>query len=384
MNRKICLILFCLLVALAVLASAENSEENSLSEEVASSRLAREAEAEAGKKKSRKNKSAKKSRRGRKGKKKGRKNRKNKSAKKSKKGRKGRRKNSRKNRKNKPAKKSRKERKERKRTNKNRFGRTLTGDCLEDAITAMKRTAGVVANFKAQNTRITKHTSIAGNKGGKKSVFGPIAHKLVDLGGGNKSALACSGSATSDGAKQLTNLTSILFACEVEVEAACNTNFPAPNKTFVAECANDVGEFENTTTKCVGLSKAATAEEACSCWTNDNFVAVSAKVAKCIIPETALVAKSLKACKDAFSKCRKFEDAAVSAMAACAVPVDTLKSKAAALYKNKEQAVTVVNKVDTMVSARVSITSCADFIKQVAMCKRSPLTYPQIFILNYF
>jgi len=73
----------------------------------------------------------------------------------------------------------------------------------------------------------------------------------------------------------------------VEVEAACNTNFPAPNKTFVAECANDVGEFENTTTQCVGLSKAATAEEACSCWTNDNFVVVSAKVAKCIIPETA-------------------------------------------------------------------------------------------------
>merc|ERR1712079_637456 len=71
--------------------------------------------------------------------------------------------------------------------------------------------------------------------------------------------------------------------------------------------------------------------------------------------------------KDAFSKCRKYEDAAVSAMAACAVPVDTLKSKAAALYKNKEQAVTVVNKVDTMVSARVSITSCADFIKQVAI-----------------
>merc|ERR1712045_641300 len=46
---------------------------------------------------------------------------------------------------------------------------------------------------------------------------------------------------------------------------------------------------------------------------------------------------------------------------------NTLKSKAAALYKNKENAAKVVNAVDTMVSARVSITSCADFIKQVAM-----------------
>ena len=71
-------------------------------------------------------------------------------------------------------------------------------------------------------------------------------------------------------------------------------------------------------------------------------------------------------------------------MAACSVPVDTLKAKAAALYKNKENAVKVVNKLDTLASARVSITSCADIIKQAAMCKSSPLTYPQIFILNYF
>jgi len=54
-------------------------------------------------------------------------------------------------------------------------------------------------------------------------------------------------------------------------------------------------------------------------------------------------------------------------MAACSVPVDTLKAKAAALYKNKENAVKVVNKLDTLASARVSITSCADIIKQVTM-----------------
>ena len=48
MNSKISLILFGLLVTLAVLAAAENSEENSLSEEVSSSRLARSADADAG------------------------------------------------------------------------------------------------------------------------------------------------------------------------------------------------------------------------------------------------------------------------------------------------------------------------------------------------
>ena len=57
MNSKISLILFGFLVTLAVLTAAENSEENTLSEEVASSRLARSADADAGR---RKNKSSKK------------------------------------------------------------------------------------------------------------------------------------------------------------------------------------------------------------------------------------------------------------------------------------------------------------------------------------
>ena len=56
MNSKICLFLFSLLVTMAVFAAAENSEENNHTEEVASSRLARSADADAGRNKRRKNK----------------------------------------------------------------------------------------------------------------------------------------------------------------------------------------------------------------------------------------------------------------------------------------------------------------------------------------
>ena len=89
---KISIILFGLLVALAVLASAEN-EEQSLSEEISSMRVVRDADAGRGKKKNnrknkRKNKKAKKSK-------------KNKKAKKSKKNRKSKRKNNKKQGKNK-------------------------------------------------------------------------------------------------------------------------------------------------------------------------------------------------------------------------------------------------------------------------------------------
>merc|ERR1712079_894622 len=59
----------------------------------------------------------------------------------------------------------------------------IDGMCLESAVTAMKRWKDVVANFEKQKTRIEKQATIAGKKSVKQSAFGPIALKLVDLGG---------------------------------------------------------------------------------------------------------------------------------------------------------------------------------------------------------
>ena len=56
MNSKLCLILFGALVTLAVLSVAERTEENRLSEEAASSRLARAADEDPGKSKGKKSK----------------------------------------------------------------------------------------------------------------------------------------------------------------------------------------------------------------------------------------------------------------------------------------------------------------------------------------
>ena len=195
---KIFLILFGLLVVLAVLASAEN-EEQSLSQKISSLRIARDADA-------------------------GRRNKKNRNGKKNKKNK--RRKNKRKNKK--------RTNKNKKRTNKGSRaqGRMVDGKCLESATTAMSRWRNQVANFMKQKTRIEKQAEIAEKKSGKKAVFAPIAKKLIDVGGGNKSALTCSGSADSDGAKQLSNLTMTLEECEKEVNMTCNPdNFPKPNMT---------------------------------------------------------------------------------------------------------------------------------------------------------
>merc|ERR1712170_289997 len=91
-----------------------------------------------------------------------------------------------------------------------------------------------------------------------------------------------------------------------------------------------------------------------------------------MIAETADVAKGLKACKDAFSTCRKFEDDAVASMVACSVSTDALKSKAAALSANVDSANAAAQKVAAVTgssrrrSSRAVATSCAGFISLVA------------------
>merc|ERR1739836_140054 len=290
--------------------------------------------------------------------------RKNKKGKKSKKNRK----NKRKNRKNRNKNKNRKNNKGTRKS-----ARTIDGVCLESAVTAMRRWKDVVTNFEKQKRRIDKQSEIAGKKSGKQSVFGPIALKLVDLGGGNKSALTCSGSATSEGALQLTNLTSTLFDCEVLVNASCTTDFPMPNMTFVDACVNATDLFKTLATECMTMSKEATATEACACWSAPEMTMASEAVKDCKITEVSAIAQGLKACKDAFSTCRKFEDEAVSSMAACSVSTDALKAKAAALSQSKTA-------MEAAASTVAGITGSSRKVRGLARGKRAAAADAAAFI----
>merc|ERR1739837_8715 len=235
----------------------------------------------------------------------------------------------------------RKNNKRRKNKRKNNKGtrkstRTLDGMCIENAVTAMKRWKDVVANFDKQKTRIEKQASIAGKKSGK----------------------TCSGSATSEGALQLTNLTSTLFDCEVLVNASCTTDFPMPNMTFVDACVNATDLFKTLATECMTMSKEATATEACACWSAPEMTMASDAVKDCKIAEVSSIAQGLKACKDAFSTCRKFEDEAVSSMAASSVSDITGSSrKVRGLARGKRAAAADAAAFITLVTTIVTIAT---------------------------
>merc|ERR1712130_1004584 len=187
----------------------------------------------------------------------------------------------------------------------------------------------------------------------------------------------------TDGAKKLTNLTQTLFDCEVEVNTSCHTdNFPAANATKISECELAVATFKTETKKCVDLSKAATASDACECWTSSNYSSISDAVKTCKISEVSTVAKGLKACTAAFSKCRKFEDDVVHAFSTCYQSVSDHTVKAAALNKNKAALIDVKAKVAKATGtsrgrvARAAATDCASFIVLVANLVMAVDQYP--------
>ena len=246
-------------------------------------------------------------------------------------------------------------------------GRSVDVTCVENVITVMRRWKDVVANFQKQKNRIEKQASIASKKSDKKAVFGPIALQLVELGGGNKSALTCGCSADTAGARQLTNLTRILMECEEAVHASCAHSFPLPNMTYVETCATATNTFVTLATECLARSK--TDEDGgCSCWSSSSMMEASEAAKDCKIKEVSSIAKGLKACKEEFSKCRKYEDEVISIMAACSHPVHQLKQKAAVLYTNKVSIEAARTKV-AGVEKTSSSESCGQFLQSVQTCK---------------
>merc|ERR1711874_31017 len=348
------LILFGLLVLLALSAVRAEEEENSLSEELAEARVVRSPEA-ARKKKRRngRNEGTRQARR-RSGKKNGdnrrrrtRKiknndNRRNKQAQNS-----GSRRGHRRNNRQKPARK----------TPESRATSGLNDNCFEQAVHFMKVWKDTVGNFEKQRKRMVKQNKTGGNKSGKKGLFAPIAHRLVDIGGGNKSNMSCGGQYGNQGAAQLQNLTKTLFDCEIEVNKSCNpANIPQPNMTFINRCKELVDNFTAEATTCYDKTyggKKTNSSDACYCWTHNQLNHSIDELKTCKAnKEAAAITSALKNCTTAFGKCRKFEDAASTALSSCSSDSSKLTKKAANLAANNASMTAAKEKMSSLASSR--------------------------------
>ena len=118
---------------------------------------------------------------------------------------------------------------------------------------------------------------------------------------------------------------------------------------------------------------------ACMCWETEEMMMMMEKVKMCNFKDDASkVTKALGACKEEFSKCRKFEDDSCTSIAACSQDTSALKTKAATLDKNKAALAKAQDKVKSLTSSsgrrgmrksRAVPSTCAELITAVTTCK---------------
>ena len=323
MSSKTILVLFGLLVIVAVAAAMTEEEElRELSEEIESSRVAREAgkPGRADNKKKRKNKKGRNPKR--KNKKEKTKGKKRKQLNRSMKKQARRNKKSGKKEKAKGKKRNGKKNNRGKKLQRQTTSTSANSTCFETAIFYMKLWKDVVTNFEKQKARMEKQNSTGGNKAGKKGVFAPIAFKLVDIGGGNKTNMSCGGAYGNKGAKQLQNLTKTLFDCEISVNKSCNpANFPQPNFTFIEQCNTLVSAFKMSVQVCLNKSIGSdktSVSDACGCWIGPQLATTANALKSCkASKEAKAISKQFGYCKGNFSVCRKYEDDAIPSIMAC-------------------------------------------------------------------
>merc|ERR1712002_1011907 len=202
------------------LEELQEDEDESLD----ASRMKRDADP----RKKKKHKGKKPRKAGRKGKKRGRKNTKKGARKNKGKGKKGGKRPRKFGRKNKKARKQRKQIKRGKKPRKTgtvqqggsgrlACSRAVNSTCLDTAVKLLKIVQQRITNFLVQQKRMSKFNSTGDKKSAKKGLFGPIASKVIDIGGGNASDLSCSGNKTNPGAAKLKSIISDLQKCEKSI-----------------------------------------------------------------------------------------------------------------------------------------------------------------------
>merc|ERR1711992_420494 len=252
--------------------------------------------------------------------------------------------------------------------------------CLISAMTYLNLTKTQVTNYLKQQGRIVAANKTGEKKNGKKGIFASTAQRIIRSGGGNSAALSCQGSTTSSGAKNLTNLATLLNGCEAKVKAACATeNMPLPNMTEVSACVSSMETFKGMVDKCQMMKENGT--EACSCWSNDNFTALAATIRGCkISSDQKLVIAQLSSCKGNFSACKQAEDDGMKAMSSCSTSKAALLASAKTLSANSaglDSAKTTVDSLAGNTSTRAAAASCAEIITIVTEITTIVATNPE-------
>ena len=225
---------------------------------------------------------------------------------------------------------------------------TCTADeaCLTNVSKYTNIVSNKIKNFNQQKARIERFVKLSQSKGDKKGDFLPLLVKLREAGGGNASALVCSGNSTSPATLRLQAIVASLTSCQDNIKQACETALPTVNATLLDTCATDAKAFSDAVDICAKKTA-----DICTCWKDPKLETLNTKFTPCNIAQLNTdVTTTQKKCIAAFSECRGLQDEASQVIVNCAKsPADVKKKLDAAtatsqaLEKLKTAATAIAN-----------------------------------------
>jgi len=171
---------------------------------------------------------------------------------------------------------------------------TCTADeaCLTNVSKYTNIVSNKIKNFNQQKARIERFVKLSQSKGDKKGDFLPLLVKLKESGGGNASALVCSGNSTSPATLRLQAIVASLTSCQDNIKQACETALPTVNATLLDTCATDAKIFSDAVDICTKKTA-----DICTCWKDPNLETLNTKFSPCNIAQlNADVTKTQKSC----------------------------------------------------------------------------------------
>jgi len=246
-------------------------------------------------------------------------------------------------------------RRERKKAGSAKSNATVALTCLKTALQLLKFQKDNVNNFLARHVRQQRQNALSTKKKGKKGEYAEPAARLIQSGGGNKSNLTCGGSTTSEGAKQLLNLTDLLSGCSEKIHEAC-TPPSGINQTFMSECYDKSKGYNTTLSECV--TKGLSGEDPCSCFMEPKLVGAMTNLRPCKGKDEAkLAAKQRTKCLNQMRACNGYVEKAGRLQYTCKYTTDDLKKTLAQITANNATVAAAMAKVKALTGVEASDSS---------------------------
>jgi len=195
--------------------------------------------------------------------------------------------------------------------------------CLINAVESLNFEKNQIQNFYKQKARLENQNKVTGNKKGKKGEFNDAAGYMLTAIGGNISTPTCGDNSTRTqrAAADAVATYNTLINCSATIHEACDMPNDTINATFNDNCANIYNLSKTASDDCRSNSAYTNnGSAACNCWEKAAIGIVIAKAEGCTKKsgeQAKAVKKQKKKCIDAFSACKKAEDAAVALIHTC-------------------------------------------------------------------